>query len=188
MTAVPRAQAVAVIVIAIAATVFLLFDLTAQSPVQSCSPNCGPPPVPPFAVGNPIAGTCPAGGSFATRGCTFGDFVYNLTIESSSITFGEVLFHIETPNGTLYVASGPYSGFAILHSTGSLVAHYQTVGGVMNMTSGWMYVPGTTASTPLSTIYSIVVDVGTADPHNQGYEFVAYGTGSFSGTAFVGLP
>jgi len=159
--------------------------LPTQAPPSTCSAlECGLR----FAVGNPIAGTCAAGGSFATRGCIAGDFVYNLTIETSSITFGEVLFHVETQNDTLYFATGPYSGFAILNSTGSLVAHYQTVGGVMNMTVGWNYVAGTTASTTLSDIYSIVVDVGTANPHGQGYDFVALGTGSFSGSASVVLP
>lgn len=188
MTAVPRTQAVAVIVIAIAAALILLLSITAQSPTQSCGSNCGPPPLPLFVVGNPTAGICTSGSSFATRGCIAGDFVYNLSIEASSITFGEVLFHIETPYGTLYVASGPYSGFAILNSNGSLVALYQTVGGVMNMTEGWNYVAGTTTSTPLSSAYTIVVDVGTANPRHQGYEFIARGSGSFSGTAVLALP
>ncbi len=186
MTAVPRGKAAVVIVVATIATLFLALFLTAQPSGGVCN-GCGIGE-PPFSVGNPIAGNCPSGGTFATRGCVSGDFTYNLTIETSSIRFGEVLFHIDTADSNVYVATGPYSGFSILTLSGSLAAHYQTVGGVMNMTSGWIYVGGFSALTPLSSVYTIVVDVGTVNPHGQGLAFAAVGTGSYSWTAILTLP
>jgi hypothetical protein len=176
-----------------AAAIFLLLGFLLLVPLLEPTSNLGCEELecggPRFAVGNPIAGICPSGGIFPTKGCVSGDFVYNLAIETSSITFGEVLFQIEIPTGALYDAPGPYSGFVILSPNGSEVAGYQTVGGVMNMTSGWTYyLAGTTTSTPLSNIYTIIVDMGMANPDHQGYEFIARGTGSFSGTAVVALP
>lgn len=168
--------------------VLVLVGVVPLLPQEQVGICAGCPPGPTFVAGNPVAGKCPSGGTFATRGCIAGDFVYNLTIETSTVTFGEVRFHIETPNDTIYVATGSYSGFSLVNFTGLVVAHYEALGGVMNMTAGWNYVAGTTASTPLSDIYSIVVDVGTADPHGQGNDFVALGTGSFSGSTIVVLP
>ncbi|MGP8076421.1 MAG: hypothetical protein ACLP8Y_06805 [Thermoplasmata archaeon] len=141
-----------------------------------------------FVEGNPVAGTCPGGGRVTTSGCLAGDYVYNLSIEGSIITFGEVLFHIDTATGTVYVASGNYSGFAILNATGSMAAHYQAESGVMNMTSGWDYANGVESSTPLTTMYNIVVDFGTINPHGQGYTFVAVWTDSYSGSTPIALP
>jgi hypothetical protein len=141
-----------------------------------------------FAVGNPLAGTCPLGGSLAKTGCFSGDFVYSLTIEYSGITFGEILFHVDSANGTVCVATRGESGFSILNSAGAVAAHYRAHAGVMNMTSGWTYASGTGPSTSLGTDYPILIDVGTVDPQSQGYFFIAVGTGAFSGTSGVALP
>jgi len=41
---------------------------------------------------------------------------------------------------------------------------------------------GVTPSTPLTNLDSVVVDMGTTDPMDQGYVFVLVGVGAFSGT------
>jgi len=184
MSATPRESLIAAGAVATAATLLLVLVLTTQSPGE---PNTCCPGVE-FALGDPVPGTCPSAGTFATTGCLAGDFVYTIAIAGSVVTFGNVLFHIETLGGTVYVATGGEPGFSILNSTGVIATQYTAPGGVMAMTSGWTYSAGTNASTLLTSLYTILLDMGTLDPHGQGYSFVALGTGSFSGTTVVALP
>ncbi len=141
-----------------------------------------------FIAGNPVLGTCPSGGTFASAGCSAGEFVYTLTVESSFATFGQVLFHIEASNGTVYVAIGGESGFSILSSTGAVVAQYPAANGLMSMKSGWSYAVGITATTPLTSLYAVLVDMGAPNPHGQGYTFVDVSTGNYTGSSSVMLP
>jgi hypothetical protein len=168
--------------------VLVLVGVVPLLPQEQVGICAGCPPGPTFVAGNPSVGICPSGGTFATRGCLAGDFVYNLTIETSTITFGEVLFHIETANNTVYAATGSYSGFSILTSTGLVAAHYQTVGGSMNMTTRWTYVAGTNATTPLTSLYTLVLDMGAKNPRGLGLSFVAMVTGAIPETAILPLP
>ena len=187
MAAVMREKAAVVIVTATVASLIIALALASQTSSGACSTNCVPPG-PSFAGGSPILGTCASGWTFATRGCLAGDFVYNITVETSSITFGEVLFHIETLNDTIYVASGSYSGFSILNAAGSVAAHYQALGGVMNMTSGWTYVAGTDSATSLTTLYTVLLDVGMTNAHGQGLSLVAVVSGPIPETGVLPLP
>jgi len=141
-----------------------------------------------FAVGNPVAGVCASGATFATAGCLAGDFTYNITIEGSTVTFGSVLFQIETPSGAVDIEHGGEPGFSIDRNTGVLAAQYATTGGAMNMTGGWTYFGGVNSSTPLTALYSILVDVGTVDPAHQGYLFVTECVASCTVAGSLSLP
>jgi len=193
MTSISPKALITIGVVAAAATLILVLVLVGMIPLLPSPPTpgtcgsvieCGME----FGMGNPVAGTCPLGGSLAKTGCFSGDFVYHLTIEYSGITFGEVLFHVASANGTVYVATGGEPGFSILNSTGAVAAHYRAHGGMMNMTSGWIYASGTGPSSSLGSDYTTLIDMGTIDPQSQGYFVFAVGTGAFSGTSDVSLP
>jgi flagellin-like protein len=146
-----------------------------------------------FTAGNPVAGTCGAGSAqtvppvaATTGGCKVGDFIYTLTVESSTVTFGSVLFEVKTPSGSVY-AGGASASFAVLNIAG-VVAADSTPGAAMAMSATWAGYnaaigTGITSSTPLTNLFTIVIDVGAAAATTgQGLTFVALGTGSFSGT------
>lgn len=154
-----------------------------------------------FTAGHPMGSTCIAGsaktlGAVAiTGGCTPGDFIYTLTIESSSVSFGSVLFEVKTGSGMVFTDGSASSSFAVLDIVGHVTAISPT-GVPIAMTSKWSgygltsTVPTYSDSTPLTSVNTIVIDRGSPIPTTgQGLTFVAIGTGSFSGTtAPISLP
>src|SRR5580658_5028567 len=62
-----------------------------------------------FATGHPTGGTCAAGSAQTlgaapiTGGCKAGDFTYTLTVETSTVSMGSVLFEVRTGSGTVYM-------------------------------------------------------------------------------------
>jgi len=190
MTGVSRKGLVVVGAVAAAGTLSLVLVLTGVLPLlpQPEGGVCaGCPPGPTFVVGNPLSSSCPSGGTFAATGCSTGEFVYDLTIETSTVTFGDVLFHIETPNGTVYVATGGPSGFSVLNLREAIVAQYSAPGGEMSMNAGWTYATEVNATTPLTSLYTVLVDMGTTNPEGQGYSFVSEISGSIPGTSILPL-
>ncbi len=144
------------------------------------------PPIPlaiAFAAGNPIEGTCPSGSTFLTSGCAAGDAEYTLTIEASTVAFGDVAFEVLTPAGSVVSGTGGL-GFTVLNLSGVVLAQFAAPGGQMSMSSAaWTYASGTTSSTPLLYTDSIAIDIGTIDPMGQGFYFAATGVGQYTGTA-----
>jgi len=136
-----------------------------------------------------VAEICPAGDNFTENGCAAGEYVYTLTIESSVIQLDEILFHVSTGSGGNYIATGT-SGFSILNLLGVVLAQFSGPSGLMSMTPSWStYSAGASPSTPLLTTDSLLIDMGTANPHNQGYLVYADGTGSYTGiTSGLTLP
>jgi flagellin-like protein len=142
-----------------------------------------------FAVGSPTSSKCIAAFSYATNGCLAGDYFYNLTVETSGPTFASVLFEVQTSAGTVVTAAG-VGGFTILTITGKVAAQMTTMSATLAMTSTF----GTYGASPIcngvacgpstlfSSLYTIEVDMGTAPPTGLSYQFVAIGTGSYSGT------
>jgi hypothetical protein len=178
------------ILVVIATVLSLLtLPLPTPSPQRSCpgtvTIGC------PFTVGNPVPGACPAGSTFATTGCLAGDYTYGLTIESSTVMFGNVLFEVETPTGSNVTIVGQ-GGFAILPSSGGPVAEYSVPSGAaMVMSSrGWTYSPGTSNSSLLAPgLFSVLVDLGTTNLTGQGDTIVATLTDGYSGsTPPISLP
>ncbi len=156
-----------------------------------------------FSAGSPILSTCAAGSvqttvTASTGGCFVGDYIYTLTVESSTIAFGSALFEVKTASGSIYTPAGSANdGFALLNINQKVVAE-TTTAGAMAMSNTWTnYQPATnlycngaacSVSTSLTGIYTIVIDVGTTAPSGTGLSFVAIGTGGYSGTTALSLP
>lgn len=147
-----------------------------------------------FTAAHATPGTCAAGSSQTlgavaiSGGCHPGDFTYILTIESSTISFGSVLFVVKTMTGATFSGGGVSSSFALLNLS-SRVAAISVTGATMGMNVPWLgYGPTTTspttsAITPLTDQYGLVIDMGSSTPTTgQGLSIVAIGTGSYSGT------
>jgi hypothetical protein len=143
-----------------------------------------------FFTGYPGLSICPAGETYAADGCQGGDYTYSLNIEDaqSQVTFGRVLFGAEMANGTSINLGPAEGGFAVLNGTGSLLAesapsHHLSM-------AAWSFPIGSPATsvTPLTGTEEILIDVGTADPEGNGYQFVATGQGQLTGSWAIDLP
>jgi flagellin-like protein len=147
-----------------------------------------------FAAGNPVASN--SGYSGTTSACSSsttavasaikaGDWTYTLTVESSSVSFGSIGMEVKTSGGSIATSAG---GFYIVNTAGNVVA---CGAGSLAQTS-WTYpTSSVTASTPLTTLYTIVIDTGLTGPTSGvttnpwtglGYSFIGVGVGSYSGT------
>jgi hypothetical protein len=141
-----------------------------------------------FAVGNPVSSVCGSGHTFAANGCTAGDHVYTVAVESSTIELNNVLFEVKTTSGSADMVMGS-GGFAVLNVTGSVIAESAPLT-TMNMSAAWVtYGTGDSSATPLSSLDTILIDVGTADPTGTGLSLVAFGENGYSGqTSPLPLP
>jgi flagellin-like protein len=153
-----------------------------------------------FNAGNPIASTCitgssqTIGASAVTGGCKAGDFIYTLTVESSTVSFGSVLFEVKTSSGAVYASQGGSGGFAVLNIAQQVVAVSVTGAGGLAMGATWLNyglttTPSFSSSSSLTNLYTIVVDLGgTTATTGTGLSFVVVGTGGYSGTTSLALP
>jgi flagellin-like protein len=153
-----------------------------------------------FNAGNPVSSKSSAtggvgslSGGWTGTGCVSGDYCYTLTVESSTITFTSALFEVKTTAGTIYSAGAGTGGFSIVNIGGGVVAqsaHITISGGlamtspiaIFNSTAGACNSASCVTSSPLTSIYTVVIDMGTSSPSGLGLTFVAVGTGSYSGT------
>jgi archaeal type IV pilus assembly protein PilA len=139
-----------------------------------------------FTAGNPTSSTCATGSTMVANGCLAGHFIYTLTVESSTVTMGSVVLEVKTPTGAVFVSTG-VGGFSVMTISATVCAQYaQPAAGGLAMTAAFGTYPaaqGCSSSTPLTNLYTIVIDMGAAGPYTgQGLTFVALGTGSYSGT------
>jgi flagellin-like protein len=140
---------------------------------------------------NTGTGTCAAASTTLAAAVKPSEWVYTFAIESSSVTFGSVGFEVKSSAGA--VLAWTAGGFYIVTSGGAIAAcglgsaanGFASVSGLTYPTAN-----GITASTPLTTLFTIVIDTGTAGGSNPwtglGNYFVTVGLGSYSGT--VGGP
>jgi hypothetical protein len=135
-----------------------------------------------------VSGICAAGSTFATKGCLAADFTYTLTVESSTVTFSSVLFEVKTSSGAVAAVVGT-AGFSALSISGAIAAQQAVAGGIAMPSVFAIYGASPicnggacSTSTPLTNLYTIVIDMGTANPAGTGLTFVVLGTGSYSGT------
>ncbi|MGD0587847.1 MAG: archaellin/type IV pilin N-terminal domain-containing protein [Thermoplasmata archaeon] len=157
-----------------------------------------------FSAGNPILSTCAAGSAqtippvaATLGGCKAGDLIYTLTVESSTISFSSALFEVKTSSGSIYGGAGAAGGFAIVNIAQNVVA-IQVTGATMAMSTTFAsnaYGPSPecnsgacSGSTSLTTIYTIVLDMGTTAVSGTGLTFVAIGNAGFTGTTSLSLP
>jgi hypothetical protein len=161
------------------------------NPKETCDVGGGTPIGSAFAAGDPFVSTCPAGDTASKNGCTAGDYVYTLSVESSSVELADVLFEVVTSSAAIDTLSAP-GGFTLLDVNGTLVAQStwsDTLAMVIPSDPWSTYGVGQSSSTPLTTLDSIVIDVGTADPIGTGLTFVVLGAGVYTGsTAPISLP
>jgi len=147
-----------------------------------------------FTAGNPVASQCPTGDTFAANGCLAGNYIYTLTIESSTVSFGSVLFEVKTSSGAVAATLTKAGGFSIL-TIGGAVAAQTSIAAASGLAMGATWTTySTTAglcggsatcstSSSLTNLYTVVIDMGSVtSTTGQGYTFVALGTGSYSGT------
>ena len=145
-----------------------------------------------FAMGNPTLATCPSGDTFADNGCNAGDYTYSVTIEASAVEFGSVLLVVKTNTDSNFtVLPGP-GGFSVINITGGVAAEINStkMGNHLWMTTTWAsFGTGVEPSSPLTPLYSFLVDVGQTDTLGLGLTLVAYGAGGYTGsTAPLALP
>jgi hypothetical protein len=181
-----------------AAAITVVFGLVVVPAIWSLATPAAPPGAhgaPPFALVDPIGPTRCSADAVPTVGClAAGDYVYRLTPEFSSTLFGGVYCLVERSNGTNYSVPND-GGFDILNGSGAAVAAFNlsTAGPLaMSSPSEWVYFTsstGVTAETSLTSIYTIVVDLGSVNPEGAGYSVVAVLTGPHAGNiTAVGLP
>jgi flagellin-like protein len=138
-----------------------------------------------FAVGNPTETTCTAAQVTAHQCATSGDELVTFTIEQSTITMGSVLFEVKAPAGTAYANAGA-GQIAIMPLTGTTpVGYFAVPAGGLAQTSSFTFTGTFSSSTPISTTYSLTIDMGTlatAWTPGAGNYVIGLGVGSYSGT------
>jgi hypothetical protein len=146
-----------------------------------------------LTFGLPVSGNCSTTEETDEICATVGDQLFTLTIEQSTVTFGDFEIEVRTPGELVFTNVGNGS-FAIQNITGSSQAYYAVpAGGGLEMIAAWTnYSSGHDASTPLTTLMAVVIDTGILANDwvpGQGDAVVALGMGSYSGaTAPVTLP
>lgn len=160
--------------------------LFAPAPNSECKGSCIGSA---FSVGNPTPGVCPESASFTGQGCVAGDFVYALTVESSTAALGSLDFEVVGSDRAPITVVGA-GGFSVVPPSGLPSAFYEVPnGGSMEVAPGaWSYAPGIANSTSVSTLDIILIDMGTMNPSGQGYVFLGYVTGGESGPSILTLP
>ena len=132
----------------------------------------------------------------ACQGDATQEYYFNLSISSSSVTFGSVLFEVyTTATGAVY-SSATHAVFAIATAASPKTPDLTwtgPTGGALLISSSWTatYGAGFSANSPLTNAYVISVDVGTTLPSATAgtLSFIVIGTGAYSGqTAAIPLP
>jgi len=190
----PRIETI-IIVAAIAIVVVLVIGVTVFLSATESRPGTSPPSSTAigtaFNAGNPFISKCPTGETYNVSGCTAGDYTYTLTVESSTVTFGSLEFEVVTSTGAILELTGINVGSFALENVDGVAVATSGPSALMAMTgpfstynaaSGACGGTSCTPSSPLTTLYTIVIDMGTVNPAGQGYTFVAVGIGSYSGT------
>ncbi len=170
--------------------ILLVLVIVPPAPPPPCTAlECGPL----LTLGNPVGPTlCSPPGEWSSGCLAPDDYVYRITIETSQgLSIGEIRFAVLSSSGSTFIPPGP-SGFSVLSSTGLIVASYDLPdGGPLEMTggAGWTYyttATGISAGSPLTSVYTIAVDVGSTETGGIGLELVALS--SEGTTAPISLP
>lgn len=148
-----------------------------------------------FSAGAPVSSICPAAYTYAANGCKAADYIYTLTVETTGATFGSVLFEVKTSSGAIDVAAS-VGGFSVMTISSVVAAQMTTASTTLGMTATFGTYGGAgvcngatcSASTPWSSIYTIIIDMGTGNPVGTGLSFEAIGTAGYSGTTSLSLP
>ncbi len=139
-----------------------------------------------LALGNPVSSNCTALARADGICVTAGDQLFTVTVESSTIDLGNVLFGLKTPTGATFHNSLA-GGFSVENILGLSEANYSVPAGAgLAMTVTWTnYTGNANASTPLTSIMTIVIDTGISSADwtpGQGDYLIASGVGQYAGT------
>jgi len=165
---------------------------TSPTPSPSCGGKLHPPLGSALALGNARGLSCPTGSGVPpgdSNGCTAGDWEYTVVVESSTVTLDILELEVTEPGGGAFAATGSAS-FTILNVTGGVIASYVVGPGSLTMTSTWQtYLAGDSGSTPLTSVDTVVVDMGQTGPTTgQNLVLVGSASSSYSGTISFSLP
>ena len=151
----------------------VLFPMTTVHPSTPTSPYG-------FALGAPSSERCPLTYTYQANGCSGGDYTYELVFEESTISFGNVEFKVTNSSGNLVKVLGS-GGFSIVSRTMSVQAQ-STPGSLLSMSTEWsVYGPGTSGSTPLTDLDSLLLDFGMTNASGLGDIVTAIETGAYAG-------
>jgi hypothetical protein len=184
---------VLIVVVVVVAVVAIGFIASALLFGVVTGPHIGPGSTPigaAFAAGNPVGSTCSTQSLDLGACAASGDWIYEITIEASTVQFNSILFEVIAPTGAIFQNTGT-GEFAIVDGSGNGVATIQIGAGGLAMTTTWTHIGfGYTADSPLTSAFTIVVDTGQAAPTTgMGLSFVGIGTGEYSGiTGALSLP
>lgn len=129
-----------------------------------------------FVVTNPVLSMCPSGSTFATNGCSAGDYTYSISITTSYLWFFPTGFWLDEASGSVYYATGD-GGFSVLTSSGSVAAQTAVAAQTpMAMPHSFTtFGSGVSGISTISTSDTILIDMGTLDPAGMGLTFEANG-------------
>ncbi|HYA54135.1 MAG TPA: hypothetical protein VEG42_00855 [Thermoplasmata archaeon] len=134
-----------------------------------------------FAATEPRLVTCPRNSTYPTSGCFSGDYVYNLTIFDSTVTFENVEFEVTNSTGNV-VWLFSEGGFSVINETGTVQAS-STPSVHLGMTGPWnTYASWVTGSSPLTSRCDILIDMGVGNPAGAHLSFLAIGLDGYTGT------
>ena len=156
--------------------------------VANLDHGVGAPPIgTAFAVGSPTSGECWAAGVTDHICGTAGDQLWNLSIETSTVTLGDILLEVKTVSGGIFKNSLA-AGFAVMPITGTTpVAYYSfTAGAGLAMKMTFTIGTGYSLSSRLTTTMFIVIGTGTPVSEwtpGQGNYIAILGTNHYSGVA-----
>jgi flagellin-like protein len=137
-------------------------------------------------IDHPAAGQCWAAGVTAHICGTAGDRLWNMTIDESQVTLGDVLLQVHSSNGATFKNSLA-AAFAVMKpGLATPVAYYTVAAGAgLAMVNGFTYNAGYSTTTPLTSVMYIVIGTGTAVANwvpGAGNYVTVDGTGHYSGS------
>lgn len=179
---------IVVLSVAVSTAFVVMAVILLNPPASGGSDATGPRGVGPLTIGNPTLAVCPTSGTGIGGDCEARDYVYTVTIESSTITFGAAYFRIDSSNGAVYATFSGEPGYSLLNAGGLPVAHWYSPNGSMGIYPGWTYTPGVSAATSLTNLFSVRIDMGSADPAGHGVTFEGLRAGARGSTSPLALP
>jgi len=136
-----------------------------------------------FGVGPSQELTCTSSLATLNACVTPGDSLYDIQVETSTITFAEALFQVQNSNGTIFANTG-IGSFALVVVAGTAVAYSDLSphAGLVMPTTWAHYAAGYSGANLLTpAAVTIVVDLGQAAP-GTGLYVVAVGVNGCTGT------
>jgi flagellin-like protein len=174
------------IVVVLAAVMYVLVTGLVRGP---SAPSIGTA----LAVGQPVAGQCWMQGVTNHVCGTTGDRLWNLTIEESSVTLGDMLVEVHASTGSIFKNTGA-AAFSVMVAGVATPAAYYTVAANagLAMHSGFTYNAGYSSGTEVTSAMYLVIGTGTPSANwvsGQGNYVTIVGTNHYSGnTAPAILP